>query len=82
LGAAYLQAGNLEGAVLCLEKALSLNPEAGQAAYNLGLAYLAKGDKSRALDCFNNYKMKYSSSLSLSERNRLEELIERCKKNS
>jgi arylsulfatase A-like enzyme/Flp pilus assembly protein TadD len=82
LGAAYLQAGNLEGAVSCLEKALSLNPDTGQATYNLGLAYMAKGDNSRALDYFNKYKMKYSSSLSLSEKNKLEELIEKCKKNS
>lgn len=82
LGAAYLQDGNLEGAVSCLEKALSLDPDEGQAMYNLGLAYMAKGDNSRACDYFNKFMMKYSNSLSLSEKRKLEELIEKCKKDS
>jgi Flp pilus assembly protein TadD len=72
LGAAYLQEGNLEGAVSCLEKALSLDPDEGQAIYNLGLAYMGKGDNSRAYDYFNKLMMKYSNSLSFSEKKKLE----------
>jgi hypothetical protein len=50
--------------------------------YNLGLAYMAKGDNSRACDYFNKFMMKYSNSLSLSEKRKLEELIEKCRKDS
>jgi len=82
LGGAYLQAGNLDGAIYCLEKALELNPDFSNALYNLGLAYLDNDDKVRALDTFNRYKENYYRLLSLSERKRLEALIQKCKKKS
>jgi hypothetical protein len=43
---------------------------------------MAKGDNSRAYDYFNKFMMKYSNSLSFSEKKKLAELIEKCKKDS
>lgn len=79
LGGAYLQVGNLDGAIYCLEKAVELQPDFSNAIFNLGLAYLGKGLKERALDVFKRYKENYYSFLSLSERNKLEVLIQKCK---
>lgn len=80
LGGAYLEAGNLDGAIYCLEKALELKPDYGLALYNLGLAYLDKGDKISAYDYFNRYRENYYSLLSPSEKKKLEALIRKCKK--
>jgi len=79
LGGAYLQVGNLDGAIYCLEKAVELQPDFSNAIYNLGLTYLEKGYKERALDVFKRYKENYYRLLSLSERNKLEALIQKCK---
>ncbi|MGB2765445.1 MAG: sulfatase-like hydrolase/transferase [Candidatus Aminicenantaceae bacterium] len=79
LGGAYLQVGNLDGAIYCLEKAVELQPDFSNAIYNLGLAYLGKGYKERALDVFKRYKENYYRFLSLSEKNKLEVLIQKCK---
>jgi len=79
LGGAYLQVGNLDGAIYCLEKAVELQPDFSNAIYNLGLTYLEKGYKERALDVFKRYKENYYRLLSLSERNKLEVLIQKCK---
>lgn len=81
LGMAYRQAGNLDGAIYCWKKALELRPDFGQTLYNLGLAYLYKGDKIKALDYFNKYKENYYHLLPLTERKRLENLIQKCKQN-
>ena len=80
LGGAYLNAGNLDGAIYCLEKALELKPDYGFALYNLGLAYLDKGDKVSAYDYFNRYRENHYSLLSPSEKKKLEALIQKCKK--
>ena len=82
LGGAYLQAGNVDGAIYCLEKALELKPDFGRALYNLGLAHLDKGNRARALDYFNRYRDNYYRLLSLSERKKLEALIQKCKEKS
>lgn len=79
-GGAYLEAGNLDGAIYCLEKALELKPDYGLALYNLGLAYLDKGDKVSAYDYFNRYRENYYSLLSPSEKKKLEAMIQKCKK--
>jgi len=79
LGGAYLQVGNLDGAIYCLEKAVELQPDFSNAIYNLGLAYLGKGYKERALDVFKRYKENYYRFLSLSEKSKLEVLIQKCK---
>lgn len=80
LGGAYLQTGDLDGAIGCLERALELKPDFGHALYNLGLAYLGKGDKSKALEYFNTYKKNHGRYLSLGEREKLEALIQQCRK--
>ena len=79
LGGAYLYAGNLNGAVYCLEKALEINPDLRNALYNLGLTYLQRGEKAKALQNLNKYKDKYERFLSPSGKKKLEELIQKCK---
>jgi len=79
LGSAYLLAGDLDGAIYCLEKALEIEPDSGRALYNLGLVYLNKGDKAKALGLFVSYREKFSRFISPSEKERLEELIKKCR---
>jgi len=79
LGGAYLLAGDLDGAIYCLEKALEIEPDSGRALYNLGLAYLNKGDKAKALGLFVSYRDKFSRFISPPEKERLEELIKKCR---
>lgn len=79
LGAAYKVVGNLEAAIFCWEKALEIKPGFAKALYNLGLAYLEKGDKVKALNRFNKYKEGRFQFLSPSEKKKLEELIQKCK---
>lgn len=78
LGMAYRLYGRLDDAASVLENALALNPNFGNALYNLGLTYLDKGDKAKALVCFNRYKEKYDRSLPSKEREKLEALIKKC----
>jgi len=80
LGAAYSQAGNVGGAIDSWEKAVEINPDLGFALYNLGLAYLRKGDKVKALDFLNRYKQKEYQRLSQAEKEKLDALIQRCRK--
>lgn len=79
LGGAYLQVGNLDGAIFCLSKALEIDPDLPHALYNLGFAYLQKGEKAKALQSYSLYKEKYGRFLSPERRNKLEELIQKCK---
>ena len=81
LGDAYRRAGNLDGAIYSWEKALEIRPDFGQTLYNLGLVYLYKGDKIKALDYFNKYKEDYYHLLPLTRRKKLEDLIQKCKQN-
>jgi len=80
LGGAYLLAGDLDGAIYCLERALEIEPDSGRALFNLGLAYLNKGNKTKALGLFMSYRDKFSRFISSSEKERLEELIQKCRK--
>ncbi len=43
-------AGDVDGAIENWKKAVELKPDFGFPLYNLGLAFLAKGDKTEALD--------------------------------
>ncbi len=79
LGTAYAIAGNLEEAIYSWEKTLELSPDFGQTLFNLGLAYLSKDDKDKALNYFNNYKKNYKHLLSPKEREKLEALIQKCR---
>ncbi len=79
LGAAYSLTGNLDGAITCWEKALKLKPDSGEALLSLGLAYLDKGEGAKALGYLNKYKELYGHLLPQEERERLENLIQKCR---
>ena len=79
LGGAYLLAGDFDGAIYCLEKALEIEPDSARALFNLGLAYLNKGNKTKALGLFMSYRDKFSRFISPPEKERLEELIKKCR---
>lgn len=55
------------GAIYCWEKAVELQLNFEQAQYFLGEAYLEKGDKTKALDCFlylkENFFQRYPDEL-------------------
>ncbi len=74
-----MQGGNLDGAIYCWEKTLELNPDLSLLFYNLGLAYLEKGDKVKALDSFIKFKEKHGTDLSARESQDLDSLIQKCK---
>ncbi len=79
LGKALRQVGDMNGAISALKKALELDPEIDEALYFLGLTYLEKGDKAKALNTFNLYKKKYYDFLPASSKQKLDELIRKCK---
>jgi Flp pilus assembly protein TadD len=79
LGAAYSQAGDVEGAIRSWEKAVEINPDLAFALYNLGLASLRKGDKVKALEYLNRYKQKEYQRLSQREKEKLDALIQKCR---
>jgi arylsulfatase A-like enzyme/Flp pilus assembly protein TadD len=78
LGAALKMAGNIDGAIECWKKAVELKPDFGFPLYNLGLVYLARGEKREALSYFNKYKEKFYSSLPQKEKEKLDDLIQKC----
>lgn len=82
LGDAYGQAGDLQGAISKWEKALSLNPEQYLLNFNLGLAYYNSGKKTKALEYFNSLREKHYSHLTPSQKQALDDLIQRCKQES
>ncbi len=79
LGAVYRQAGNIEGAIYCWKKTLELKPDFAFALYNLGLTYLAKGEKNQALSYFTIYKKEHYNSLSPRGKDELDTLIQKCR---
>ena len=79
LGAAYKSAGNSEAAIQCWLQALRLAPDLSQVLYNLGFAYLERGEKARALEYLLKYKEKVYRVLSPAEKQELDELIKRAR---
>lgn len=79
LGIALKTAGDLDGAIANWKKAAELKPDYGFALYNLGLAYLQRGEKALALDYLRKYKTYFYAGLSQSEREQLDDLILKCK---
>jgi arylsulfatase A-like enzyme/Flp pilus assembly protein TadD len=79
LGAALMASGNIDEAIAAWEKAVAANPQDDFSTHNLGLAYFNKGDKARALRCFEKYLDLKKDSLTTDEKSRILELIAKCK---
>jgi Flp pilus assembly protein TadD len=80
LGGAYKIMGKKEEAIANWEKSLELNPEYDFPLYNLAVAYLEKGDPTRALAYGQRYLAVKGNALTAGERKEIESLIEKCKK--
>ncbi|MCJ7580782.1 MAG: sulfatase-like hydrolase/transferase [Candidatus Aminicenantes bacterium] len=80
LGTAYGKMGDIESAVVCWKKAVELKPDFPYPLYNLGVTLLTNGDKPQALEYLEDYKKIFYSRLPAHERERLDELIESCRK--
>jgi arylsulfatase A-like enzyme/Tfp pilus assembly protein PilF len=78
LGMAYIQAGNLDGAIYCWEKTLELDSDFDGALFNLALAHRDKGHKAKALVYLKRYKQRNYQLLPPGERKKLDSLIEEC----
>jgi len=79
LGAASMASGKVDEAIAAWEKAVAANPKDDFSTYNLGLAYFNKGDKTRALRCFETYLDLKKDSLTTDEKSRILELIAKCR---
>jgi len=79
LGGAYKISGRLEEAIFCWKEALKLKPDFDYPLFNLGLAYLEKGDLKTALDYFLKYKERYYQALSPGEKKKLDDYIQKCR---
>jgi tetratricopeptide (TPR) repeat protein len=79
LGKIYRQTDNLDGAIYCWEKAVEIQPNFEQALYYLGEAYLAKGEKDKALKNFLYLKEKFFHRYPEDLKKKIEDLIKKCK---
>ncbi len=80
LAGAYSLMGKKAEAIANWEKAVELDPKYDYPVYNLALAYLDRGDKTRALEYCQKYLTLKGSNLTAEERQEIESLIQRCKK--
>lgn len=80
VGGAWKIAGNTTEAIACWEKAVALDPNYDLPVYNLALAYLEKGDKTRALAFCRKYLSIKGIAITEEERRDIESLIDRCRK--
>ena len=80
LGVAYKESGQTDKAIRCWERAFELRPDVGYPLLNLGLAYLEKGNNSKALDYFERYKKGFYHSLPPQDKERVDALIQRNKR--
>ena len=79
LGVASMTSGNVDEAIAAWEKAVAADPQDAFSTYNLGLAYFDKGDKPRALRCFETYLDLRKNTLTAEEKGRILDLIEKCR---
>lgn len=80
LGAASRTAGNADEAQSAWEKAVALSPGDDYSTYQLGLLYLEKGEKSKALQKFENYLRIKGGTISPEERTKVLALVAECRK--
>jgi tetratricopeptide (TPR) repeat protein len=74
-----MASGNVDDAIAAWEKAVAVEPRDDFSTYNLGLAYLRKGEKAKALRWFEAYLALKKDKLTADEKNRIEELMARCR---
>jgi arylsulfatase A-like enzyme/Flp pilus assembly protein TadD len=79
-GAAYKFTGNVELAIADWKRAIELNPDFIDPYFNIGIAFLEKGDKSSALKYLLLCREKFSSRLPVGERQRLDRLIQEAQR--
>ncbi len=79
LGKAFRLLGRFDYAIASFRKAIDLDDDLDEAIYVLGLTYLDKGDNDKALSTFTIYKQKYYDSLPDDQKQKLDDLIRRCK---
>jgi len=79
LGSLNEISGNLEGAFVLWEKSIELDPDFAFPVYNLGIAYLKKGNKSLALKYFLKYLDMSGKNISSEERQQVEAYIQQCR---
>jgi len=80
LAGAYKFLGKIDEAIASWEKSLRQNPAFEFSILNLGMAYLDKGDKDRALEYFTRYRALKEKTWSPEERRRVESLMDKCKR--
>ncbi len=80
LGLGYKSVGRTDDAVSVWEKGLAIDPADDFILLHLGKAHLERGDKTRALECFERYLRLREGSLSPQERSEIESLIQKCRK--
>lgn len=80
LGKIYRLSGNLDSAMSCWRKALECQPDFDLAIYSIGLAYLDKGDKAKALDFFLELKKRFFRNYKEEMIKKIDDLIAECKR--
>jgi tetratricopeptide (TPR) repeat protein len=78
-GKAYRLEGNFDAAITAFKRALEIEDKLDKVLFILGLTYLDKGDKNKSLSTFTLYKQKYYDSLPDDQKQKLDDLIRRCK---
>jgi len=79
LGGVLKIMGKTDDAVRNWEKALELDPKFAFPVYNLILAYLEKGEKTRAYEHCQKYLIIRGKEITLEERNEINALIQKCR---
>jgi arylsulfatase A-like enzyme/Flp pilus assembly protein TadD len=79
LASALTASGRVDEALPVWEQAVAADPQDAFSTYNLGVSYFNKGDKARALRCFESYLDLRKDSLTAEERGRVLELIAKCR---
>ena len=79
LGAVYQMLGDLDAAISCWGQAVAIVPGHKLALYNLGTAYLDKGDKANARKYLEKYKELHYGTLPPKDKAALDALLEKCR---